>query len=190
MSFLFIFRANTLARVNLELILLLTLIEELVFKALLIDKFPDLQINHVVKLSPSHPICKYDHKRHATDLHIIRSFIKISLLQPKMILLTIEIALGGKVSNTFFINIITDFPLLPFTKLVYNANDCTMAIRREIFLTYFTENPTSCTILAVNKLVNFDLTVVEIYGMRIVLCDEIMKIELKLISNQAICISQ
>lgn len=190
MSFLFILRANTLARVYLEFILLFILIEELVFKALFINEFPDLQVNHIVKLSPSHPICEYNNKRHTADLHIVGSLIKISLLQPKVILLTIEITLGGKISNTLLIYIVTDFPLLPFTKLMYNTNDSTMAIRREIFLTHFSKNPASCTIFTVNELVNFDLTVVKIHSMRIVLSNKIMKIELKLICNQAICISK
>lgn len=183
MRFLSVFRSNALAGVDLKFIFLLVFIKKFIFKASLVDKLPYLQVNHIVELSPPHPVREHDHQGHAAYLHVIGGFIKVSLLESEMILLSVKVALGGEIGDTLFIYIVADLPLFAFAKLVNNPYNCTMAIRCEIFFTYLPKDPPACTIFTVNKLVDFDLIVVEVDRMRVMLCDKVLEIELKLISN-------
>jgi len=129
-----------------------------------------------MKLSPAHPIGKNNYKWHIAQLHIVRGLVKVPLLEAYVILLTIQITFCWEICYTLFIHIITYFPLLTFTELVYNPYDCSMAVWGEIFFANFAEYPSSGIIFTIDKLVNFYLVSVEIAIAGVMMCNKICEI--------------
>ena len=89
-----------------------------------------------------------------------------------MILLAVEITFGWKMANCILINIITDLPFFSFAKFMDNSDENSMAIRRILFFTDFSENPAPLIIFAINKLINFYLGCLVINILVVMLGDE------------------
>ena len=149
-----------------------------------------MQVDHIIKLTPSHPIGHYDNQWHITEFHIVGSLIEISLLKPKMVLLAIQIAFCGEVCHAFIIDVVADFPLFSFAEFVDNADDGTVAVWGEIFFADLSEDPAPRTILTIDKLINLDLIIIEINIVRVMLGNKVSKVNFQLISNNYVSISE
>jgi len=116
-----------------------------------------MQIHKIKELLPSHPSWQHNHQRHSYQLHWIRCFIEIALLNSKMILLTIFITFNWKTCHTAFKYIITNLPALIFIKFVQNLDNCALSIGQILNLNNFSKNPSPLWMFTVNELIFMDL---------------------------------
>lgn len=163
---------------------------KLVLKTVLIDKPLHLQIDHIIEFSPSHPVRQHNNQGHITELHIIGGLVEVSLLKADVVLLTVQVAPGGKVCHALLVHVVAYLPLLSLAEFVDYADYGAMAVGSEVFLTDFPEYPASRAIFTVNKLINLDLIVIKINIMRIMFGNKIRKIKFELVRDHNIRIPE
>ena len=156
------------------------------------DKSFELEIDEIVELFPPHPARQGNNQRYIADFHIVGGLVEVPLLKPEMVLLAVEVTLGGEVCYCGLVDIVVDLPMLAFAELVDDPDhiDIMMTIRGEVLLISLSEYPPSCVVPAVDELPNFYLFFFVVYFLAVVLVDEVREIHFELIGEYYVRVAE